>query len=103
MTDYPEAWEMKPRQLSFEEIESPEKVIHGFFGYAQLPQARAYLWESMKTLVTGNFGQLRSRDRSSLIFFFEQLGKLIEGAHVMYEKHVMDEKEVCRVNGAADS
>lgn len=82
--DHHEAWEMKPRKLSIEEIEQPERVIDEFFQFAQLPQVRWYLWEEMKTLITGSFGDLDSRDRSNLIYFHEQIEKLIEVVHVIH-------------------
>lgn len=84
--DHQEAWEMKPRGLSIEEIEHPDKVLEEFFQFAQLPQVRWYLWEMMKTLVTGSFPYLENREKNSLICFYEQLEKLVEGAHVLYEK-----------------
>jgi hypothetical protein len=86
--DHHEAWEMKPRKLSVEEIENPEKVIEEFFQYAHLPQVRWYFWEGMKTLITGTFSNLRSRDRSNLIYFYEQIEKLIEVVHVIHEKNM---------------
>ena len=85
--EHHEAWEMKPRKLSIEEVENPEKVITEFFQFAHLPQVRWYLWEAMKTLVAGNFNQLKSRERVSLLFFYEQIEKLVEGVHVIHEKN----------------
>lgn len=84
--EYEEAWEMKPRKLSAEEIENPEKVISEFFEIAHLPQVRGCLWELMRTLVTGTFSNLRSKDRSRLVYFYEQMEKLVEVAHVLHER-----------------
>jgi hypothetical protein len=81
-----EAWEMKPRKLTPEEIENPEKVVEDFFQYAQLPEVRWIMWEGVKTMVTGNFANLKTRERTSLIYFYEQVEKLIEGVHVMHRK-----------------
>lgn len=81
-----EAWEMKPRKLSLEEIDQPEKVVREFFEFAHLPQVRWYMWELMKTLVTGSFPELDNKERIGLLCFYEQLEKLIEGVHVMHEK-----------------
>jgi hypothetical protein len=86
LVDYHEAWEMKPRKLTAEEIECPEKVIDDFFQFAHLPQVRLYMWEGMKTMVTGSYTELKSRERLNLIYFYEQIEKLIEVIHVMYEK-----------------
>jgi hypothetical protein len=85
--EYHEAWEMKPRKLSTEEIENPEKVIDDFFQIAHLPQVRGYMWEMMKTLVTGTFANLKSRERTKLIYFYEQMEKLIEVVHVLHQKN----------------
>jgi hypothetical protein len=80
-----EAWEMKPRKLTAEEIEDPGKVITEFFEFAHLPQVRWMMWEGMKTLITGSYPNLKARERTSLIYFYEQVEKLIEVNHVMYE------------------
>ncbi len=85
--EYQEAWEMKPRKLSSEEIDNPEKVIDEFFQIAHLPQVRGYMWEFMRTLVTGSFSTLRSRDRSRLVYFYEQMEKLVEVAHVIHQRN----------------
>jgi hypothetical protein len=77
---------MKPRKLSIDEIEHPEKVIEEFFQFAHLPQVRWYMWESLKTLVAGNYIHLKSKERSNLIYFHEQIEKLVEVVHVMHEK-----------------
>ena len=82
--DHHEAWEMKPRKLSIDEVEHPERVIDEFFQFAQIPQVRWYLWELMKTMVSGNFNQLKTRERANMIFFYEQLEKLIEGVNVLH-------------------
>jgi hypothetical protein len=82
-----EAWEMKPRKLTLEEIEQPEKVIDDLFQYANLPELRWYLWEGTKTLVTGTFNHLKPRDRCNLIYFYEQVEKLIEASHVLFERN----------------
>jgi hypothetical protein len=89
--EHHEAWEMKPRKLSAEEIEHPEKVIEELFQYAHLPQLRWYMWESLKTMVAGNFSTLDSRERSSMLCFYEQIEKLIEVAHVMHDKKSQSE------------
>jgi len=77
---------MKPRKLSLEEVEQPDRVIAEFFEFAHLPQARWCLWESLKVMVSGNFGRLSSSERMQLIFFHEQIEKLIEGAHLLHER-----------------
>lgn len=85
--DYHEAWEMKPRKLTIEETERPDRVVDEFFQIMYLPQVRWYMWESMKTMVTGSFDDMKTKEKSNLIFFYEQLEKLIEAVHVMYEKN----------------
>ena len=83
--DYQEAWEMKPRKLSIEEIEDPAGVVKDFFEFVHLPQARWYLWEMLRTMVTDSYSHLKCREKSALVLFFEQLEKLIEVVHVMHE------------------
>ncbi len=100
--DYHEAWEMKPRKLTIEELENPESVIEDFFQFVHLPQARWYMKEWINALVTDSFTDLKKKDKISLIFFHEQLEKLIEGIYVIHEKkycrplHQSDRKnDVC--------
>jgi len=85
--DHQEAWAMKPRLLSIEEIEQPEMVLEEFFQFAHLPQMRWYLRECMKTMVCGSFSQLRPNERSGMLCFYEQMEKLVEVAHVIHEKN----------------
>jgi hypothetical protein len=59
-------------------------VVDEFFQFAHLPQVRWYLWEMMKTLVTGSFPELDSKERNNLICFYEQVEKLIEGVYVLH-------------------
>ncbi len=87
LQDQQEAWEMKPRKLTAEEIDNPELVIEEFFQFAHLPQVRSLMWEGMKTMVAGTYVQLKSKERSNLIYFYEQMEKLVEVAHVIYERN----------------
>jgi hypothetical protein len=82
-----EVWEMKPRKLTIEETEHPEMVIDELFQYATFPQFRWHLLEATKSLVTGTFGHLNCRDRSSLIDFYEQLERLIEVSYLLHERY----------------
>jgi hypothetical protein len=88
-----EVWEMKPRKLTAVEIENPERTIEEFFQYAHLPQARWYMWEALKTMVAGNYGQLKSKERLNLLYFYEQIEKLLEVVHVMHEKRMKNQAE----------
>jgi hypothetical protein len=90
LQDYP-AWELKPRKLSFEEMEKPITVIHDFFSYGHLPEIREQLWELLKTTVAGNYCKiLDRRERSNMLYFYEQLEKLVEAVHIL---HVRDKEE----------
>jgi hypothetical protein len=83
--DQHEAWEMKPRKLTLEEVENPELVIEQLFQYASLPELRWQLWEGTKAMITGTFNAMKGRDRCKMLFFFEQIERLIEVTHVMHE------------------
>jgi hypothetical protein len=84
--DQQEAWELKPRKLTLQEVEQPETVIEELFQYANLPELRWYLWEGTKTLVTGTFNRLKPNDRCNLVYFLEHIERLIEVAHVIHER-----------------
>ena len=83
--DFPE-WELQPRKLSSEEVKNPELVIHQFFDYAHLPEVRSHLWDWLKSTVSGDFNSLSRQERSSLLYFFEQLEKLVEAAHLIHQQ-----------------
>lgn len=90
--DKQEAWELKPRKLTIEETERPEEVFSNLFDYATLPQLRGQLWEATKVLVTGSFHNLKIRDRNDLLFLYEQLERLIEASHVIYERNKSEKR-----------
>jgi hypothetical protein len=86
LSDYP-AWELEPRKLSAEQIADPMQVIHEFFNVGHLPQVRDMLWELLKITVTGNYAYgLTRREKTDLIYFYEQLEKIVEAAHLLHKK-----------------
>lgn len=85
--DYDPA-ELVPRKLNREEIDDPYQVIADLFNYGHLPEIREQLWELLKAAITGNYcHDLDRRDRSNLLHFYEHLEKLIEVAHIIYQKN----------------
>jgi len=83
LSDYP-YWELKPRKLSKEEMENPMLALHDFYSYSHLPAVRESLWELLRTTVAGNYcSSLDRRERCDLLYFYEQLEKLIEATHVL--------------------
>jgi hypothetical protein len=88
--------ELYPRKLSEEEIDDPYLVIHQFFDYSDLPNIREYLWEWLKTTVSGTFSTelLKKYKRHDMIYFYEHIEKLIEAAHLIYlQKKAKQKKE----------
>ncbi|MEP7258525.1 MAG: hypothetical protein ABI687_09055 [Flavitalea sp.] len=86
-TERLDGWDMAPRKLSLEEIEEPEKVIAAFYDYARLPQVRDCLWEGFKTMVSGTYPRLKTRERYQLIHFFEQVERLVEATHIIHARN----------------
>jgi hypothetical protein len=77
--------EFIPLHLSKKEIKKPITVVNDFFSFADLPQVRTIMWEWLKITVTGSYSKSLSRDeRSDLLYFYEQLQKLIEAAHLLH-------------------
>jgi hypothetical protein len=77
-------WELKPRYLNREEMDDPIIVIHNFFSSQHLPQAREQLWEMLKVTVTDNYCKSLTRtEKSDLVYFYEQLEKLVEAVHII--------------------
>ena len=84
LADYPPA-ELEPRKLTKEQIVNPIEVLHNFFDFVHLPEAREHLWELLKTTLTGNYCKTLTRsERSNLIYFYEQLEKLLEASHLIH-------------------
>lgn len=83
-SEYPE-WEMQPRLLNKEEVTDPGIVLDEVFDYAHLPEWRSLLWEWLKITVSGTYNtESAEYDRSSILYMYEKLQKLIEAAHLMY-------------------
>ena len=97
-SEYPE-WEMQPRLLNKEEVTDPGIVLDEVFDYAHLPEWRSLLWEWLKITVSGTYNtESAEYDRSSILYMYEKLQKLIEAAHLMYfqqeaSKQLEKEKE----------
>lgn len=75
--------ELAIARLSNKERRKPYLVINSFFSYADLNQVRAYLWLWLKTAVTGGWHKLSGRERHDALYFYEQLGKLVEAAYLL--------------------
>jgi hypothetical protein len=79
--------------LSEEEVADPLSVITSFFSFAHLPEVKEMLWLSLKTNVTGSFPHgdtLNPRDRYDIVLLYEQLTRLVEAAHLLNEKRILD-------------
>lgn len=87
LTQYPE-WESYSRKLSKEEAENPQMVIDELFDYAHLPDVRDLLWLWLKTTVNGDFTKgLDHRERSSILFLYEKIEKLVEATHILHTQY----------------
>jgi len=83
-SEYP-SWEMHPRKLSSKEVANPQSVIAEFFDYASLPQVRDQIWLWLEATVSGTYSkELTTRERSSIMHFYQRLEKLIEVAHIIH-------------------
>jgi hypothetical protein len=87
LSDYP-SWELQPRKLTPEQIADPMQVIHDFFSTGHLPQIREMLWELLKTTIIGDYcASLSCREREDLIYFYEQLEKVVEAIHILHKNN----------------
>ena len=76
-----------PRYLKPEELENPHQVIYELFEFNPLPAVRELLWEFFKTMVTGTYNHnLDRRERQRLGVFYENMQRLIEAVHLIYQK-----------------
>jgi len=85
-SDYPKS-EWQPRLLSQEEVNEPEQVLVSFFDMANLPEARELLSLWLEATVTGSYNKkLTRRERNDIFFFYRQVEKLVEAAHLVAQK-----------------
>lgn len=81
--------ELEPRNLGDDEIGNPLLVMHELFSFGHLPEIRELLWTSFKTMIAGNYAtSLTADERNELVYFYEQLEKLVEAAHLMHTRNI---------------
>lgn len=67
----------------------PTAVIRCFFECYHLKDLRELLWEWLLTALSSDNGTYsRGKDRSNLIFLYENIEKLAEAAYLKHEKPV---------------
>lgn len=72
------------RYLSGRQTEQPQLAIEEFFDAFELPVCYAHLWQLAKSWVSSECADgLSARQRAEVLFFYEQLGALVEAAFVM--------------------
>lgn len=84
LPDYPSR-EMEPRKLTAEQVANPMLVVHALFDFAHLPQLREMLWHLLRAVVTGSYASLPQDEKNDLLYFYEQLEKLMEAAHLLHK------------------
>ena len=75
-----------PRHLEEDEIQDPFLVIYRFFDYAGITSQRQYLWEWLKTMVSGTYSTplLSKGKRYDMLYMYEHIERLIEAAHLIH-------------------
>lgn len=79
--------ELLPRHLTPEEIDDPHLVLDKFYDFAKLPQARESLWEILRAVVTSEYVKMNIKERSNLLFTYEQLQRLVEATYILHTLH----------------
>jgi hypothetical protein len=82
-------------KLSEEEIKDPYLVIYRFFDYADLASQREYLWNWLKTMVSGTYSTplLDKKQRYDMIYTYEHIERLIEAAHLIHLQQLHNKKK----------
>ena len=79
--------DFEPHKLNRQEINNPYLVIESFFDYSSLPKIRAELWEWLVLTITSDeFDILSGSYKSDIILLYEMTEKLVEAAHVIYQR-----------------
>jgi hypothetical protein len=84
LPDYPSR-ELEPRKLTPEQVANPMLVVHALFDFAHLPQIRIMLWDVLRAVVTGSYASLPQTEKNDLLYFYEQLEKLLEAVHLLHK------------------
>lgn len=72
------------RYLTCGQTEQPQLAVEEFFDYFQLPACYAHLWLLFKSWVSSEYADgLTARQRAEMLFFYEQLGALIEASYLL--------------------
>lgn len=76
------------QKLNDEERVEPCSVIYELFDFAEFSRIQEYHWEYFKTTVTGSFNkELTRKERNSIVYYHEKIGRLIEAAHLINEQY----------------
>lgn len=71
------------RYLTGRQTEQPQLAIEEFFDAFELPACYTHLWQLAKSWVSSEYADgLSARQRAEVLFFYEQLGALVEAAFV---------------------
>lgn len=71
------------RYLNSRQTERPQLAMEEFFDAFELPACYTHLWQLAKSWVSSEYADgLTARQRAEMLFFYEQLGALIEAAFV---------------------
>jgi hypothetical protein len=69
------------RYLTSRQTEQPQLAMEEFFDAFELPACYTHLWQLAKSWVSSEYADgLTARQRAEMLFFYEQLGTLIEAA-----------------------
>ena len=91
-SNYP-ASEWQPRKLTKEEVAEPLQAIASFFDFANLLETRELLTLWVEATVTGSFNSnLSFRERAEVFYFYQQVEKLIEVAHLIHTTGITKEE-----------
>ena len=77
--------DFEPRKLNPEQVANPMLVVHALFDFAHLPQLREMLWDLLRAVVTGSYSSLSQDEKNDILYFYEQLEKLVEAAHLLHK------------------
>ena len=74
--------------LSTEETQNPYMAFYNLFDFADLEALKGYLWLWLKITVTNGYTKemYKFTDRDMIFIIYEQVQKLFEAAHVIYEE-----------------
>lgn len=82
-----------PSLLSADEIANPSLVFTELLDFMDVTALQEYMWVGLKSMVTGRFNHLSSREKEMQLEVYERLIKAVVAMNIIAQKNKTGRKE----------